>query len=398
MRACRRRTETGREARRAEVRPDPCRPIRVGAEAVVSLRVALVGGPMYDPLYRLLDGLDVEVVVHADHPTLNRRVAEILGGGGRLDLISTHAKYAPSQAPWLRPLDDLVERALLAQLEARAVALCRVGGALLSVPRNVDVRLLWVRRDLVAGAPDTWAALAAEPAAFGFPGRESGLFGTFFEIVTSHGGRLFADDGAPTMRTPEAEAAIELLQQLAARAPSDLADWHYDQVDRALSDGRVAMAAQWPGGFGPLCRSPHYRQLEPHPYPAGPAGRFSYAGAHSWAIPTSCADVGGALALLHRLAGEQGARIEAENGGATAHRAAAAAAAPIDATDRRRRALTQRAIAEQMITYPPNPRFPAVEDAGWQAIQSALRGELGPRAATEQMQIAAERALKEPHA
>ena len=37
----------------------------------MTLRVALVGGPMYDDLYdRLPD--DVEIVVHADHPTLNR--------------------------------------------------------------------------------------------------------------------------------------------------------------------------------------------------------------------------------------------------------------------------------------------------------------------------------------
>ena len=364
----------------------------------MSLRVALVGGPMYDPVYRLLDGARVEVVVHADHPTLNRRVGEILGAGGRLDLISTHAKYAPSQAAWLRPLDGLVDRGLLDQLEPRAIELCRVGGELLSVPRNVDVRVLWVRRDLVAHPPDTWADLVSERAAFGFPGRESGLFGTFFEIVTSHGGRLFADDGSPTMASREAEAAIELLQHLAARAPADLFEWHYDQVDRALIEGRVAMAAQWPGGFGSLRASPHYRELAPHPYPAGPAGRFSYAGAHSWAIPATCADLDGALAVLHRLAGEEGARIEAENGGATAHRAAAAAVEPVDETDRARRALTQRAIAEQMITYPPNPRFPEVEDAGWQAIQAALRGALGPRAAAEQIQIAAESALGAAHA
>ena len=75
------------------------------------LRVALVGGPMYDHLYRLLDGagVDVEVVVHADHPTLNRAVADMLGRGERLDLISTHSKYAPSQQQWLQPLDGLVD-------------------------------------------------------------------------------------------------------------------------------------------------------------------------------------------------------------------------------------------------------------------------------------------------
>ena len=63
----------------------------------MALRVALVGGPMYDGLYSLLPE-GTEVVVHADHPTLNRAVADLLAEGTRIDLLSTHSKYAPSQA------------------------------------------------------------------------------------------------------------------------------------------------------------------------------------------------------------------------------------------------------------------------------------------------------------
>jgi hypothetical protein len=76
---------------------------------VSGLRVALVGGPMYDRLYELLPA-DVEIVVHADHPTLNREVAARLARGERIDVLSTHGKYAPSQSDWLLPLDDLVRR------------------------------------------------------------------------------------------------------------------------------------------------------------------------------------------------------------------------------------------------------------------------------------------------
>jgi multiple sugar transport system substrate-binding protein len=86
------------------------------------LRVALVGGPMYDRLYDLLPD-DVEVVVHADHPTLNREAAAMLAAGERIDLLSTHGKYAPSQAAWLQPLDDLVEPGVLAGLAPRALDL-----------------------------------------------------------------------------------------------------------------------------------------------------------------------------------------------------------------------------------------------------------------------------------
>ena len=54
----------------------------------MTLRVALVGGPMYDHLYTLLRDHDVEVVVHADHPTLNREVAARLAAGERFDVMS----------------------------------------------------------------------------------------------------------------------------------------------------------------------------------------------------------------------------------------------------------------------------------------------------------------------
>ena len=75
----------------------------------MALRVALVGGPMYDGLYSLLP-TDADVVVHADHPTLNRAVAELLAAGERIDVVSTHSKYAPSQAQWLTPLDPVARR------------------------------------------------------------------------------------------------------------------------------------------------------------------------------------------------------------------------------------------------------------------------------------------------
>lgn len=360
------------------------------------LRVALVGGPMYDPLYALLDPGEVEVVVHADHPTLNRRVAELLARGERLDLISTHAKYAPSQARWLSPLDELVDPVLLAALAPRAVGLCRFAGALLCVPRNVDVRVLWVREDLVATPPDTWDAVLASGASFAFPGRESGLFGTFFELVVGAGGRLFDDAGRPTLETPEAERAVATLCALAARAPRELVDWHYDQVDGALLEGRVAMAAAWPGGYGAIRRSARYADLAPHPYPAGPRGRFTYAGAHAWAIPSTCAEPARAAALLHRLAGPAAARLELANGGIPAHTATFAAAEPVDAKDARRLALTRDAIATQMITYPPHASFPVVEEAGWHAIRDALRGACTPAAAVRRIQLDAEEALSTP--
>ncbi len=348
---------------------------------------------MYDPLYRMLDGRDVEIVVHADHPTLNRTVAELLEAGERIDLLSTHSKYAPSQDRWLRPLEEMVEPSVIGALAPAAVELCRFEGRLLSVPRNIDVRVLWVRTDLVDGLPETWVDVLATGQAFGFPGRESGLFGTFFELVVAHGGRLFDDELRPTLDTPEAVGAVETLVALAASAPADLVTWHYDEVDAALQSGHVALAATWPGGSGPLRASPAYDRLAVTAYPAGPARRVSYAGVHSWALPTTCADIDGALALLSDLASEEAGRLEASCGSVCAHVDAFASVEPVDETDRRRLAITVDTIASAMITYPPLRRFPEIEDAGWQAINAALRGDLGPEAAVAEVQAAAEGVL-----
>jgi multiple sugar transport system substrate-binding protein len=345
------------------------------------LRVALVGGPMYDHLVPALG--EVEVVVHADHPTLNREVAALLARGERLDVLSTHAKYAPSQRQWLTPLDDLVDTTALAP---GAVEMCRFDGALLSAPRCIDVRVLWATSE---SAPTTWDELLDGPLVFGFPGRESGLFGTFFELVVSRGGRLF-DGTSPVIESDEAVWAVETLCGLAARAPDDLPSWHYDQVDAAVLDGRVEAAAAWPGGFGAIrAARATGRRLLPHAYPGG----VSYAGVHSWAIPTTCGDLEGAAALVARLTSFDAAVLDATGGNVPAHVEAFAAVEPVDEVDERRLALTRATIAGGMLTYPPLERFPLVEDAGWQAINEALRGVRSTHEVPALVQRAAEAAL-----
>jgi multiple sugar transport system substrate-binding protein len=353
------------------------------------MRVALVHGPMYDHLYRLsplFDATNVEVVIHADHPTLNKAVADMLGAGERLDLIATHSKYAPSQSQWLEPLDSLCDPGSVSALAPLAVDLCRYDGHLLSVPRLIDVRILWARSDRIGMVPTTWQELVDSDVVFGFPGRESGLFGTFFELVVGMGGRLFDDDDQPCFDSPEAVASIELLCRLASRAPLELPTWHYDEVDRALLSGQVDAAAAWPGGWGSISKSALAGVLMPHPYPAGPTRRVSYAGCHAWAIPTTCGDVPGALQLLTELVGFEAQSLDATGGTICAHTGALDAVEPINDVDSRRLAITQATIAEAMITYPPLERFPAIEEAGWTTINAALRGDLPPGEAARLMQ------------
>ncbi len=362
----------------------------------MTLQVAVVKGPMYDHLYALFDPDQVEVIIHEDHPTLNRHVAELLGAGERLDLIATHSKYAPSQAEWLYPLDTIVTPDAVAALAPLSVELCRYEGQLRCLPRLIDVRILWVRSDRVHDVPETWRALAESDVVFGFPGRESGLFGTFFELVVGMGGRLFDGEGNPCMDSPEAEESIEILCQLASRAPADLLTWHYDDVDRALLDGRLDAAAGWPGAWAPIAESSLASLLEPHRYLAGRARHVSYSGCHAWAIPTTCGDLPSARALLEQLIGADAQRLDATGGNMCAHIDALAAVEPVNNIDGRRLAITRSTIAESMITYPSLQNFPRLEDAGWATINAALCGDLLPRAAAKSIQSQAERILSAP--
>lgn len=354
----------------------------------MNLRLALVGGPMYDHLYSLFEGMGVQVDVHADHPSLNRIVARMLEAGERIDVLSTHSKYAPSQAQWLTPLDGVVSTDELAPL---AVDLCRAGGELRCVPRLVDVRIMWARRDRVGGGhpPAAWSDVLDSDLVFGFPGRESGLFGTFFELVVGAGGALFDADGQPQLDSAEAEWAVDVLRRLAARAPDDLPAWHYDQVDEALIEGRVDAVGAWPGATAAIRRSVLADVLEPHPYPRGGHRWVSYAGCHAWAIPTTCGDVEAAAELVRVLCAAPAQALDASGGNVCAHVAAFADVDPVDAIDHRRLEVTAATIAEAMITYPPHPRFPLLEDAGWRALHDALTSSVPAAQVVASMQAAA---------
>ena len=122
------------------------------------------------------------------------------------------------------------------------------------------MKLLLYRTDLMSGAPSSWEELGEEAArlnagghyGFVFPGRESGLFGHFFELQAMAGGEMFEESGPPAPRLDDEAGrwALELLKDLYERAaPEETPDWHYDEVAACFREGRAAMSTDWPGGF-----------------------------------------------------------------------------------------------------------------------------------------------------
>jgi multiple sugar transport system substrate-binding protein len=381
------------------------------------LNLALVGGPMYDPLYELLPeferktGRCVHVAARLVHPKLNAHLEEVYRAGqGSYDLVSTHNKYAPSQKHFLRPLDDWFRETELSEFIPSILEMSRVEGWLLSIPRNIDVRLLYYRRDLFEDpaerdryhtatgrdlrVPETWEELAQIAAfftrppdlyGFAFPGRDSGLFGTFFELVAMAGGNLFPPDLRPTFVDRAGRWALGFLRRLYAEdkvTPPELPEMRYDEVSGVFLEGRCALVGDWPGGF--------YRYRDPAQsrvvdnfdialYPTGPAGqRWVYAGAHTFGVPTSVRDEEGAKTLLKFLVSADAQWHEAQHGALPVlkivHSRMKAETDPAT-LEGRRLALLEQTVNSHLLLPPRFPKYPAVEEALWTSLQKGITGE-----------------------
>ena len=390
---------------------------------------------MYDGLYQTIpafereSGLRVEVVARLPHPELNAWIRrEFSAGDPDVDLLSTHTKYAPSQAQWLQPLDGGVDAALAEDLLPGPAELSRLDGRWMQVPRNLDMRLLYFRRDLFEDAderetferhhrrplrvPETWDELVETAIfltreglyGFLFPGRDSGLFGTFYELLVSAGGELFSPDLSPAFDSPAGYWAADRLTELHHRrrvTPPPLPQWHYDEISASFRRSEAAMVCDWPGG--------HYLYMDSATCrPAGkiglallPAGltgrRAAYAGCHSFAIARGARNRDGALALLRFFTSKEAQASEARRGAVPVRRSALeqvrreVAADPFEA---RRWELLARTMAEALIIPPRFASYPACEDAIWRSIQKALTGQLSPVAAVGEARAEIEQVVR----
>lgn len=379
------------------------------------LKVALISGPAYDPLYACLPeftattDIPVSVEFTGDHPTLNRHLAQL--PAVPYDLVSTHTKYAPSQLNFLASLDQLIGPEALEDFVPLIVQLATVDGSLYSLPRNIDVRLLHYRTDLIDSAPATWDELLelarqinAPPEHYGFlfPGRESGLFGTFFELAEMAGAQLFPADLVPDIQNEGGRWALGLLRTLYAEGlvPQELPEWHYDKVHECFRSGHAAMVGDWPGYYA-LYRDPSISKVHDRlglsSYPAGPAGKsLAYGGGHTFALTKRGIRRPEALQLLLHLTAADQQLLEARNGCVPVRRSVMQEmqheAAP---ENRRRLAMLEEVIGGHILIPPKLARYPEVEEVLWHTVQRAMIGEMEVDVALRQMTEGIARIVKE---
>lgn len=359
------------------------------------LHVALISGPAYDsildclPAFTELTGVKVNVVFRGDHPALNHHMASL--SEVPYDLVSTHTKYAPAQLGFLAPLDSVVAKNVVADFVPLIVELARVEGSLYGIPRNIDVRLLHYRTDLLTLPPATWDELLVEarrlnrpPECYGFlfPGRESGLFGTFFELAEMAGARLFPEDLVPDIDNEGGRWALGLLRTFYKEGlvPPELPEWHYDSIHEFFRAGRAAMVGDWPGYYS-LYRdatiSRVHDRLGLSQYPIGPGGKsLAYGGGHTFALTRRGLDRPEALELLAHLTAPEQQMLEARRGSVPVRRSVMRRMQrEADATNRVRLEMLEKVIADHILVPPRFARYPDVEAVLWRTVQKAMVGE-----------------------
>ena len=377
------------------------------------LHLALIGGPQYDGLLELLPafekqtGYRLHVDVRLPHVELNERMAKDLGTEtGHYDLISTHTKYCPSQAEHLRPLDELVSADELSDFVPRVLELCRFAGGtdqthekLMQLPRNLDARLLFYRADLIS-APQTWDEAVAQMVihkrdgfyGFAFPGRHSGLFGTFYEMLGMAGGDLFDEDLNPIFNSQAGEWALNFLHRVhsvdCVTPPDLIENWYYDEISERFRKGDVLMIGDWPGFYGlyqQRATCAIFDQFDVAVYPAGPAGiRKSYAGGHTFAIPKAAHDPEGGLALAKYLTSPEVQWHEASVSGHTPVRQSIFKKMKDQSGhgtehDAKRMAALEETITHYAMIPPKFAKYPLIEDILWSGVQEAMTGKATPK-------------------
>lgn len=160
-------------------------------------------------------------------------------------------------------------------------ALRGIDGALYGMPYDLSVQLQYLRRDLVARAPATWAELEQEIARQ----RQAGNGGFmqqwgnvawigYFPYLVQAGGALY--DGACTRATIDSPQAVQALRFYASLYRRfDLSIDASPDMEAALDMGKVALGQSYLSTIGAIAvaRPRLYPLLALAPLPAGPTGR-----------------------------------------------------------------------------------------------------------------------------
>jgi len=403
-----------------------------------TLRVKLIGGAQYEPLYATIaeweaaTGATVEILSRKNHFELDREIKQDIAAGTLNWCVgSNHTSFAPQYGNIYADLNDLIAPEVLAGFTPLLLAHSTVGGRLVQLPRHSDVSNLFYQKSLYEDEankaafeaeygypltpPETWDQVrdqalffANPPDFYGFQyvGKDEAVTGRFYELLVANGGAMFDADWNPTFNSAAGVAALSFFVDLykAGAVPAGVPNYLWDDTGLGFGSGTVAMDLDW-GGWSAFFNDPANSQVAGNVgvvrAPAGSGGlRTGWSGSHSFSITEGCDNKAAAASFVTFLTDPDRQIIEARMGilptrtavwdTALAEFEAAGNAYMVEVFSTFR-----TSMAEDAFTPPLIPEWIEVSNVLWPQLQAAIVGDKTPQEALDAAAEAAAEIMKD---
>ena len=317
-----------------------------------TLRVKLIGGAQYEPLYarisewEAMTGATVDVLSRKNHFELDREIKQDIAAG-TLDWCvgSNHTSFAPQYGAIYTDLNGLVGEATLAEFQELALKNSTVDGRLVQLPRHSDVSNLFYKKSLFEdeanksafkaeygydlAPPETFDQFkdqaiffADAPSFYGtqYVGKDEAITGRFYEMLVANGGQLFNEDWEPTFNSEAGVEAVQWFKDLydAQAVPAGVLNYLWDDTGLGFASGTVAMNLDWAGWasfFNDPANSKVAGDIGLVRAPKGSGGiRSGWSGSHSFSITEGCDNKEAAASFVTFLTNHDSQMIEATAG------------------------------------------------------------------------------------
>ncbi len=397
-----------------------------------TLRVKLIGGAQYEPLYariaewEAMTGATVDVLSRKNHFELDREIKQDIAAG-TLDWCvgSNHTSFAPQYGSIYIDLNGVIADATLAEFQSLALENSTVDGRLVQLPRHSDISNLYYIKSLFEDAdnqarfeaeygyaltpPETWDQVkdqamffADAPTFYGtqFVGKDEAITGRFYELLIANGGALFDDDWNPTFNSAAGVEAVNFFKDLyeAQAVPAGSLNYLWDDTGLGFASGTVALNLDW-AGWASFFNDPENSKIAGDiglvRAPKGSAGiRTGWSGSHSFSITETCDNQAAAASFVTFLTSHESQMVEA-TAGLLPTRAAvwddAKAQFTADGNDFLVAVFETYAVSMSEDAFTPPLITPWIEVSNeiWPQLQAAILGEKTPQEALDEAADAA---------
>lgn len=390
-----------------------------GNFAGYTLRVKLIGGAQYEPLYAEIPkweaatGAKVEIVSSKNHFELDKEIKQDIAAG-TLDWCvgSNHTSFAPQYGEIYTDLNGLIAPEVIADFVPLMIQHSTVDGRLVQLPRHSDVSNFFYQKSLYDDAdkqaafkekygydlapPETWAQVKDQaiffsnpPDFYGFQfvGKDEAITGRFYEMLVANGGAMFDENWVPTFNSAAGVESLQFFVDLyAAKAvPAGVPNYTWDDTGLGFGSGSIAMDLDW-GGWSSYFNDPANSKVAGNVglirAPKGSGGkRTGWSGSHSFSITEACDNKPAAASFLTFLTSYDNQMVEARKGLLpTRTKVWVDAIAEFEGAGNAFSAEVmktfQASMAEDAFTPPLIPEWIEVSNVLWPKLQAAMVGDM----------------------